>query len=69
MEIYLIKKWEFDVHKFLDYANIHSKEEYDNCLTLTTLICTYIQRACPYEYDLIDGNSILSICDAIRKAL
>lgn len=69
MEIYLIKKWEFDVHKFLDYANIHSKEEYDNCLKLITLIYKYIQRACPYEYDLIDGNSILSIYDAIRKTL
>ena len=69
MKIYVMKKWEFNVPKFLDYANIHSKEEYDNCPKLTLLICQYIQKACPYEYDMIGSHSILSICTAIRKAL
>lgn len=69
MEIYLMKKWEFDIHGFLDYADIHSKKEYNNCQDLLTRIYNYIERTCPYEYNLVQGDSILRICDAINKVL
>lgn len=63
------KKQEFNVSEFLNYANIHFKEDYDNCPKLTTLIYKYIQRTYLYKYDLIGSHSILRICDAIRKVL
>ena len=64
-----MKKWEFDVSKFLEFANIHSKKEYESCTHLINIIYKYIEVTCPYKYDLLDGNSILHVCNAIEKAL